>query len=243
MTGTFPYDGGRTVTVYVPANPPDAVVFAGDGQLIARWGPDLEAADLAATMIVGVHRSADETLRLHEYSPGFDPQRFAAHERFFVDGIRRWTRERFGVAPPADRTAVSGVSAGGELALAMGLRHPDIYGAVLCASPGAGYRPPVDMPASLPRAYLVAGDREPFFLDNAMRWAAALRDAGADVVMTERAGSHGDAFWRQEFPLMAAWAFSRRPPDATTACRATTRDQNGGSSGCSTTDSARQPTL
>ena len=41
------------------------------------------------TMIVGVHRLADETLRLHEYSPGFDPERFAAHERFFVDGRPR----------------------------------------------------------------------------------------------------------------------------------------------------------
>ena len=51
------------------------------------------------------------------------------------------------------------------------------------------------MPISIPRAYLVAGEQEPFFLENAMRWADALRDAGADVVMTKRAGSHGDAFW------------------------------------------------
>lgn len=137
----------------------------------------------------------------------FDPQRFAAHEEFFVDDVRRWIRGRFGVAPTAARTAVLGVSASGELALAMGLRHPDVYGAIFCASPGAGYRPPVDMPTSLPRAYLVAGKQEPFFLDNAVRWAAALRTAGADVVMTERVGSHGDSFWRQEFPLMAAWAF------------------------------------
>jgi len=27
--------------------------------------------------------------------------------------------------------------------------------------------------------------------------------------MTERVGSHGDAFWREEFPLMVAWAFRR----------------------------------
>ena len=39
--------------------------------------------------------------------------------------------------------------------------------------------------------------------------ATALRDAGADVVMTERAGSHGDEFWRTEFSLMVAWAFAR----------------------------------
>jgi hypothetical protein len=25
--------------------------------------------------------------------------------------------------------------------------------------------------------------------------------------MTERVGSHGDAFWREELPLMMAWAF------------------------------------
>jgi len=30
---------------------------------------------------------------------------------------------------------------------------------------------------------------------------------GADVVMTERIGSHGGPFWREELPLMVAWAF------------------------------------
>jgi enterochelin esterase-like enzyme len=209
VTETFDYDGGRQVTVYVPPEPPKAVVFAGDGEVLSQWGGVLESADMPSTLIVGVHRLADETLRLHEYSPSFDPERFAAHETFFVEEVRRWTASRFGVALPARRTAVLGVSAGGELALALGLRHPDVYGAIFCASPGAGFRPPVVMPASLPRAYLVAGTLEPFFHENATRWAAALREAGADVVMTERVGSHGDAFWRQEFPLMVAWAFGR----------------------------------
>jgi enterochelin esterase-like enzyme len=113
------------------------------------------------------------------------------------------------VALPAERTAVFGVSASGELALALGLRHPEVYGTVFCASPGAGYRPPGVMPGPLPRAYLVAGTLEPFFHQNATRWAEALRDAGADVMMTTRAGSHGDAFWRDEFPLMVEWAFAR----------------------------------
>jgi enterochelin esterase-like enzyme len=209
VTETFGYDGGRPVTVYVPPDPPEAVVFAGDGQLISQWGGALEAADLPPTMIVGVYRLADEMLRLHEYSPGFDPDRFSAHEKFFVDDVRRWARSRFGVALPAERTAVFGVSAGGEFALAIGLRHPDVYGVVFSASPGAGYRPPAVMPSALPRAYLVAGTLEPFFRQNATRWADALRAAGADVVMTERVGSHGDAFWREEFPLMVAWAFGR----------------------------------
>ena len=209
VTETFKYDAGRQVTAYVPPDPPEAVVFAGDGQLISQWGAVLEAADVPSTMIVGVHRLADERLRLHEYSPGFDPVRFAAHERFFVEDVRRWARSRFGVAPSPERTAVFGVSASAELALAIGLRHPDVYGAVFCASPGAGYRPPDVIPSPIPRTYLVAGTLEPFFHDNATRWANALRDAGADVVMTERVGSHGHAFWREEFPLMVAWAFGR----------------------------------
>jgi enterochelin esterase-like enzyme len=209
VTEELEYDGGRQVTAYLPPDSPEAVVFAGDGQLISRWGAALEAATVPPAMIVGVHRVADETVRLHEYSPGFDPQRFGAHETFFVEDVRRWVSSRFGVMLPAERTAVCGVSASGELALAIGLRHPEVYGAVFCASPGAGYKPPDVLPSALPRTYLTAGTLEPFFLENAERWAEALRDAGADVVMTERVGSHGESFWRDEFPLMVAWAFAR----------------------------------
>jgi enterochelin esterase-like enzyme len=144
VTEALEYDGGRKVTVYIPRDPPEVVVFAGDGQLIPHWGGDLEAAGVPPTMIVGAHRLEDEMLRLHEYSPGFEPKRFAAHEQFFVEELRQWVKTRLGVGLPAERTAVFGVSASGELALALGLRHPDLYGAVFCASPGAGYRPPCE---------------------------------------------------------------------------------------------------
>ena len=208
ITERFAFDGGRSVTVYVPPRPPQAVVFAGDGQLIAPWGEFLnESVGVPPTLVVGVHRADDETVRLHEYSSGFDPARFAAHEQFFVHEVRQWVTERFDLALAADRTAVFGVSAGGELALALGLRHPDRFGAIFCASPGAGYRPTGDLPASLPRAYFVAGSDEPFFRDNAARWAESLRDAGGEVEMTVRAGEHGGPFWRDEFPIMIRWAF------------------------------------
>jgi enterochelin esterase-like enzyme len=209
VTETLDYDGGRQVTAYVPSDPPEAIVFAGDGQMIPRWGETLEAADLPPTMIVGAHRAADETLRLHEYSPALEPERFAAHERFFVGDVAQWVRARFGADLPAERTAVFGVSAGGELALAIGLRHPGRFGAIFSASPGGGYRPPAVMPKPLPRTYLAAGTREPFFLENAARWAAALREAAADVVMSERVAGHDAAMWREEFPLMVAWAFGK----------------------------------
>lgn len=209
VTQTFDYDGGRGVTVYLPPDPPQAVVYCGDGQLLSQWGGYLEAADLPPTMLVGVHRTdaEDEMVRLGEYSPSIDKKRFAAHESFFVRDIRDWIRTSFDVALPADRTAVAGASASAEFSLAMGLRYPHIYGVVFSASPGAGFRPPSSMPAALPRTYLTAGTLEPFFLDNATRWAEALRAAGADVVLTEPVGDHGDPFWQAEWIKMVAWAF------------------------------------
>lgn len=207
VTQTFDFDAGREVTVYVPPSPPEAIVFACDGQLVSQWGGLLEALDVPSTMIVGVHRVADETVRLHEYSPNFDRERFSAHENFFVEDVGAWVRSRFGIDLAAERTAVCGVSAGGEFALAMGLRHPDRYGAIFAASPGASYRPPAVLPKPLPRTYLVAGTLEPFFRDNAARWLAALREAGADVMMEERAAGHDEAMWRKEFPMMIRWAF------------------------------------
>jgi len=208
VTETFDFDGGRQVTVYVPPRPPEAVIYAGDGQEISKWGPLLDKPGIPSTLIVGVHGLTDEMSRIHEYSPGFAPAKFAAHEEFFVEDVRHWAESRFRLALPLQRTAVLGVSAGGELALAIGLRHPDIYGAIFCASPGGGFRPPGDMASSLPRTYLVAGVEEPFFLENARRWADALCSAGGEVVMEERTGTHGGPFWQAEFPLMVTWAFS-----------------------------------
>jgi enterochelin esterase-like enzyme len=208
VTEAFTYDGGRQVTVYVPPARPESIVFAGDGGWhTSRLGEALEAANAPSTMIVGVHGLAEDNARLREYVPDVAPERFAAHEKFFVEDVPQWVQSRFGIALAAERSAVWGASMGGELALAIGLSHPDIYGAVFSASPGGGYRPPAVMPSRLPRVYLVAGTLEPFFLENAIRWAVALRDAGADAVLTERVGSHGDAFWSEEFPLMVAWAF------------------------------------
>ena len=206
---TFSYDGGRQVTVYVPARPVQAVIFCGDGQLIPHWGHDLKTQPLPATMIVGVHRLADETLRLHEYSPKFDPSRFKAHEEFLMNDVRSWVSSRFGLKLTREHTAVCGVSAGGELALALGARHPDVFGAILSASPGAGFRPTDEITNVMPPTYLVAGTQEPFFLENALRWAIALRKKGKKVVLKERDAGHDQEMWRAELPQMIAWAFAR----------------------------------
>jgi len=202
-------DEGRLVTTSLPPAPVDSVVFAADGGWhTERLAESLERADATTTMIVGVHGQPDDDGRLHEYVLGFDDERFAAHETFFVDEVPRWLVDRFRVALPADRTAVWGASLGAELALAMALRHPQLFGVVLAASPGGGFRPPAALPAPLPRTYLLAGDDEPFFVDNATRWAEALAAAGAEVTMATRPGEHGGSFWYHELPRMVAWAFA-----------------------------------
>jgi pimeloyl-ACP methyl ester carboxylesterase len=197
VTETFAYDGGRAVTAYLPPDPPELVVFAGDGQLVSQWGDFVVAAGGPSTMIVGAHRLADETLRLHEYSPGFDPERFAAHERFFVEDVRAWVHSRFGVALPSERTAVHGVSAGGELALAIGLRHPDVYGAVFCAS--AARRDAAPASARLPgrrnRGAVVPRERDPLG-GRAARRRGGCRDGrtarlARRRVLAGRAPAHG----------------------------------------------------
>jgi hypothetical protein len=109
-----------------------------------------------------------------------------------------WVRARFGVGAHAERTAVFGVSAGAGSRPCHWASPSRRLQRDLLPSPAGGYKPPRVMPSSLPRAYLVAGTQEPFFHHNGTRWATGLRDAGAEVVMTERVGSHGDPFWQEE---------------------------------------------
>ncbi len=209
VTETFTFDGGRSATAYVPPDPPKAVVYAADGGWhTERLARVLEDSGNRSTMIVGVHGLDDDDGRLHEYVEAFGGERFVAFEHFFMTDVRAWVQSNLGVTPTADRTAVWGASLGGELALAMGLRHPKVYGIVFCASPGGGYTPASgELPGPLPRTYLVGGTQEQWFLDNARRWEVALGQLGADVVLEERDGEHGGAFWYDEFPEMVSWAF------------------------------------
>lgn len=200
-------DDGRRVRAQVAPEPTTAVVVVVDGGWhTERLAEALTAAGCRDVTLLGVDGAADDRDRLAECVLGVDPTRFAAHDYAVADLAPRWLRNDLDIDAPADRTAIWGASLGAEFALAMGLRHPDRFGAVLAASPGAGFQPPTDGLDQAPRTALVAGTDEPFFLANATRWARALEAAGAKVALTEHQGAHGDTFWFDAFPTMLAWA-------------------------------------
>ena len=117
-----------------PLQPPEAIVFAGDGQMISQWGGLLEAADVPSTMIVGAHR-----------------------------GVRC-----FG---------------GWGAALAIGLRHPDLYGAIFSGLARRwllGRLTCCRFP--LPRTYLVAGQRPPSALVGKWKSSAVVDNYANSVV-------------------------------------------------------------
>lgn len=219
VTERFTFDGGRSATAYVPPGTPESVVFAADGGWhTERLASALEGSDGgSSTMIVGVHGLADDEGRLREYVEAIGGEHFEAFERFFVEDVRAWVRSDLDVELAVERTAVWGASLGAELALAIGLGHPEIFGVMFCASPGGGFTPASSpFPRVVPRTYLVGGRQEQWFLDNASRWADALSATDADVAIEKREGEHGGQFWYNEFPLMVSWAFNGYRPGLST---------------------------
>ena len=212
VTQTFAFDGGRGVTTYVPPRAPESVVYAADGGWhVERLAVALEeSTDAPATMVIGVHGLDDDDRRLEEYVESFGGERFRLFEEFFVHEVRAWAVREFGIQLPRDRCAVWGASLGGELALAVGLRHRDKFGAILCVSPGGGFTPiGRDLFSDGPDVYLLGGTQEPWFFNNASAWADAFTEAGVNVVLKKRDGEHGGSFWYDEFPQMVSWAFTR----------------------------------
>lgn len=108
VTETFDYDARRAVTIYVPTKPPQAIAYAGDGQLISQWGLDLEAVGMPPTVIVGVHRTDDLRCGLLRL-PGW--RLSAARPDAESDSTQLFRRGHLGTVLPGERDSLGACAA------------------------------------------------------------------------------------------------------------------------------------
>jgi enterochelin esterase-like enzyme len=204
----------RRVTVYRPPGHTKQervpVVYATDGNLFAPYARRLDAAIEAGTLprlvVVAAHAANFDparggNLRGQEYLFGFDPRRFEAHERFFVDELARWAEDELGVSSERDERIVFGCSDGGGHALSVGLFHPDRFGHVLAFSTGVPPQGHEHWPAGeAPRIQLCAGILEPAFHGATQAWTHWLDLCGVAHHWTERVCGHELIQWVEELP-------------------------------------------
>ena len=152
--------------------------------------------------------SADR--RAQEYLPGFHPERFEAHRRFFVEEVPAWAEAELGVTANREGRSIFGVSNGAAFAAAMGVRHPERFGTVIAFSLGITGAAPAWAPGEARRHYLCAGSLEEGFERATRRWAEVVRAAGAEVLHWTRVSGHDPVPWDGELPKALEWAYCSR---------------------------------
>jgi len=188
------------------------VIFCADGQAVPGFAPELLAAiragEVPPVVLIGVH--SHPVWRAREYLDHLDTERFADHEQFFVAEVSAWGRDRLKLNLERAKCAVFGFSNGGALALSLGAKYRDRFGAVIAFSIAGG---PHRVPANeyncrpIPKYYLSAGTREKPFLKTVRTLGKILGQHGVEYCQTERCAGHDFAFWNAEFRLAIGWAF------------------------------------
>ena len=222
----------RGITLYLPPNYDSSqrypVVYVADGQAVQGLAPYLEPyildGSLPPMLLVGVHNAPSvggRDIRMEEYLPGINPQRFAAHEQFFTQEVRVWAESKWGASTNPDERAVFGFSNGGVFAAAMGIAHPELYHAAIPFSPGLN---PFDVWTDAEVCtdvtyYFVAGTLEPNFHRNTVRLSSQLASAGATVRFHDRVMGHDFLLWQETFGEAVCWSFSHE--DTTPFCSVT----------------------
>ncbi|MET0417759.1 MAG: alpha/beta hydrolase-fold protein [Actinoplanes sp.] len=214
--------GDRRIAVYRPAGLPTEglpVLVVFDGFLARRVLniptvlDNLIAADrippMTALFVSNFAATRDDDLR-----PADGVLGFAAGE------LMPWARERLGAGLDGRANIVAGASRGGLAATWLGLRAPDVFGAVIAQSgsfwwptpaegePGWLIREVPRRPVSDVRFYLDVGQREtvpgPGGAPSQLTVCRAMRDAlrghGFRVGYHEFSGGHDYINWRRTFP-------------------------------------------
>jgi enterochelin esterase-like enzyme len=129
--------------------------------------------------------------------------------RFVTGEVIGWAAGRFG--PVAEPWVSAGFSNGAVWAIAVGQRHPDLFGAVAAFSAGMVPRRITSEARSVRiRHYLAAGTLEPGFRRSTRDWAERLGRAGLPCRHEEWIGGHDDLWWEQQLPIALGWLLSAR---------------------------------
>lgn len=220
----------RALFVYTPpgTEPPEGVIYLGDGAAVRRLAPHLDtlitAGSLPRVMLIGL-ASATGSLdvssrtdpRALEYLWNYDSlnTRFLAHERFFLEEVIPRAESHHGAPATRERRAVFGVSNGAGWALQMGLRNPDRFAHVIAFSPGGvrtGHMAPGMRFTPPVRFLLLSGSLEPVFDEVTRAWTAALAEKGLEHRVIRLVAGHDWNAWRDHFGAAAQWAFEGRGP-------------------------------
>lgn len=209
----------RALHVYLPPghDPRERspVLFATDSRASADLiEPLIDHGRIPPAISIGVPfgPDLDGDRRAQEYLPGFHPERFEAHRRFFVEEISAWAEAELGAATERRGRAVFGVSNGAAFAAAMGARHPEHFGTVIAFSLGMPPATPAWPSGQAPRHYLCAGSLEEGFFRGTQQWAERAADAGSDVVHRTWVSGHDMVMWDGELPAAIESAFAGLEP-------------------------------
>jgi enterochelin esterase-like enzyme len=217
----------RIVWVYLPPNhdPKKSyrVVYLADGASVPGLARVLEPAILAgrvsSVILVGAEpgissgpdaNDISRNTRAQEYLPDINPARFRAHETFFVEELRTWAQSQFGASTKREDRVVNGFSNGGQFALQMALRHPDVYAhAVPISTAGKTFSVTRSSLGVVPADFfLVAGTLEPY-IKQSRHFSTELQRAGARMKSTEWVSGHDVQVWIEILPTALEWVWAK----------------------------------
>jgi len=212
------------LSIYTPPNYDEAggrswllIAFDGGFRRMDATLDNLSAAGkIPPVVVVGVQNLSSQTRRR-------DLNCSETFANFLVRELVPWARKTYRIYDDPAHTIVGGISLGGKMAAYCGLKHPEVFGKVLCQSgtfiTGQEQRPPRavwedEAPGMLameflqsPRLslefYLEVGRYEttlPFSpLLETRRLRDVLRAKGYQVTYSEFMGGHNEVCWRGSF--------------------------------------------
>jgi hypothetical protein len=206
----------RGLTVYLPPGFDQArtypVAYLADGRSVAFYARLIETAILDGrvrpVVLVGVHsgqgqqRAIDYLLDWKGSDAGFE-----AHERFFLEEVMPRAEALYGASKKREERLVTGKSNGGDWALDIALRHPDLFAQAAPAAMARSKAKGVETPGR-PRLFVTTGLFDPG-IARSRETAARARTSGDEVVLVEPVSGHGGLFYQERLVEILAWAFGR----------------------------------